>query len=267
MYDAHALSVPRVATSNVYESTLTSLDSCVDPLTLNELQRLGEADAPGNLVEGSPIDANAPLSYGTIRGSERLRSLIASTISPNTGPEDVLVTSGAISANFLVLDTLLGPGDHVVCQYPTYGQLFEVPKRAGAKVGLWPMHEDPHFGLGGGQLTLDSEELIGLLQEDTKMIVINSPSNPTGTVLNRRLLYEIVEVARQNDLFVLCDEVFRPLFHDLSPNDARPPSLLEFDYEKLIVTGSMSKAYALPGIRLGWVRNQPDRVYLLTAGP
>lgn len=89
---------------------------------------------------------------------------------------------------------------------------------------------------------LDPEYLMGLVEEDTKMTIINNPLNPTGTALSDRLLYEIVEIARQSDIFVLCDEVLRPRFHDLSSTGGRPPSLLEFGYEKLIVTRSMSKA-------------------------
>lgn len=78
---------------------------------------------------------------------------------------DVIITTGTISANFLVLDTLLGRDDHVICQYPTYQQLYEVPKRAGAEVTLWKLREENDW-------VLDVKELEGMVKENTKMIII-----------------------------------------------------------------------------------------------
>lgn len=163
-----------------------------------------------------------------MRGSETLRSLIAGTISPNLNADDILVTSGAISANFLILDTLLGPGDHVIVQYPTYGQLFEVPRRAGAEISLWRMKEEQDW-------KLDIEDLLPLVQANTKMIVLNNPANPTGSVLSTALLQGVMEVAKEHGIIVMSDEVFRPLFHT---NEPPPPSLMELGYENSIVTGS-----------------------------
>lgn len=107
-----------------------------------------------------------------------------------------------------------------------------------------------------GRWTLSADDLQALVKDNTKMTSINNPANPTGTALSRNLVKQVVEIARAKSLLVLSDEVFRPLFHGLSAIDDQPPSSLEFDYENTIVTGSMSKAYALPGIRLGWVRLQ-----------
>lgn len=84
------------------------------------------------------LDDHLPLSYGSIRGSDRLRDLVAALYdSSSVTADDVLITSVAISANYLVLDSMCGPGDHVICQYPTYAQLFEVPRRAGSEISLW----------------------------------------------------------------------------------------------------------------------------------
>ena len=106
------------------------------PLSLSQIRALRTTAAEEGLHLSGPLDEGTPLLYGTIRGSARLRSLIASTIAPILPADDLVATSGAISDNFLILDALCGPGDHVICQYPTYGQLFEVPTRASAEVDL-----------------------------------------------------------------------------------------------------------------------------------
>lgn len=85
----------------------------------------------------------------------------------------------------------------------------------------------------------------------------SNPQNPTGAVLHRETLQGIVEVARQHDLIIHCDEVYRPLFHSLdSRQPDNPPSILDFWYDKTISTGSMSKAFSLAGIRLGWIASR-----------
>ena len=84
--------------------------------------------------------------------------------------------------------------------------------------------------------------------------ISSNPQNPTGAILDVEILVQIVEVARQHDLIVFCDEVYRPLFHSTNPTSSEcPPSILEMGYSKTVATGSMSKAFALAGIRLGWI--------------
>ncbi len=88
------------------------------------------------------------------------------------------------------------------------------------------------------------------------MIVINNPNNPTGTTIPKTLLREIVEFARERGIIVLADEVYSPLYHSLPHGQDPPPSILSFGYDKTVATGSMSKAYALAGIRLGWIASR-----------
>ena len=88
----------------------------------------------------------------------------------------------------------------------------------------------------------------------TKMLVLNNPHNPTGTVMPTAMQAEIVEVCRANDIIIFCDEIFRPLFH--SPSSTSTTSFLEHSsktFDKIITTGSLSKPYGLSGIRIGWV--------------
>ncbi|KAJ5753703.1 uncharacterized protein N7511_007856 [Penicillium nucicola] len=191
------------------------------------------------------VDYSQKQVYGAIRGSEALRTNIANLYSQSVSADGVLVTNGAIQANFLALYTNVGPGDHVICQYPTYQQLYSVPESFGAEVSLWKSNEENEWAL-------DLKELKALIRPSTKVIVLNNPQNPTGAVLRREELQAIVDVAREHDILIHSDEVYRPLFHSLKGEEI-PPSILKFGYDKVISTGSMSKAFSLAGIRLGWI--------------
>ena len=89
----------------------------------------------------------------------------------------------------------------------------------------------------------------------------SNPNNPTGAIIKKSLLTEIVEIAREHGIIILSDEVYRPLFHSIGPMDAEfPPSILSMSYEKTIATGSLSKAYALAGIRVGWIASRSREI-------
>lgn len=163
--------------------------------------------------------------------------------------DKILITQGAIVANFLFLYTLLGPGDHAVCVYPTYQQLYGVPQSLGAEVSLWKLRRDNGY-------VPDVTELESLVKSNTKMIILNNPNNPTGATIPKTVLSSIVEFARARDIIIVCDEVYSPLYHSPPSEADIPPSILSFDYEKTVSTGSMSKAWALAGIRLGWVASR-----------
>lgn len=93
-----------------------------------------------------------------------------------------------------------------------------------------------------------------------QMIVINNPNNPTGATISKGVLGRIVDLARARGIIILSDEVYRPLFHSLPSDEEMPPSVLEFGYEKTIATGSLSKAYSLAGIRLGWIASRDKSI-------
>ncbi|KFY09794.1 hypothetical protein V491_07975 [Pseudogymnoascus sp. VKM F-3775] len=232
-----------------YETTpdvLNIAETCAASVSIDELIALCEdKNAPG------PLDTSVTLTYGGIRGSQKLRQRLADLYSVRAAspisPESILITPGAISANFLVLYKLIGPGDHVICMYPTYQQLYSVPESLGAEVSLWKLREEKKY-------VPDVTELEALVKPNTKLIIINNPNNPTGAVIRKSALQAIVSFARERDITILSDEVYRPLFHGISPIDGEyPPSLISMGYDKAIVTGSMSKAYALAGIRTGWI--------------
>jgi len=89
------------------------------------------------------------------------------------------------------------------------------------------------------------------------MIIINNPQNPTGAILGKSLLQQIIDVAAEKNIIIHSDEVYRPLFHSITPMDSEfPPSIISMGYDRVIATGSMSKAYSLAGIRTGWIASR-----------
>ena len=235
-----------------YETTAVNniAETCVASISLEDLKDLSE-DKQSEIWSPS-----TKLTYGPIRGSSRLRGNLANLYSAKKPiqAENILITPGAIAANLTAFYALVGKGDHVICHYPTYQQLYEIPRSLGAEVDYWRAGENRKW-------QLEIEELKALIRPSTKMIVINNPHNPTGAVISKATLEALVEVAKEHDLIILCDEVYRPLFHSISPASPEfPPSALSLSYAKTIVTGSLSKAYSLAGIRVGWIASRSQDI-------
>lgn len=244
-------SPPLANTVHRYETTpgvLNIAETCAASVSIDDLGTLSTGKH-----SASPVNLSTKLTYGAIRGSEKLRGRVAALYETDGAPplsaDNLLITQGAIVANFLLLYTLIGPGDHAVCVYPTYQQLYGVPQSLGAEVSLWKLRQDNGY-------VPDVTELESLVKSNTKMIILNNPNNPTGATIPKAVLKSIVDFARARDIIILCDEVYSPLYHS-PPSDADiPPPILSFGYDKTISTGSMSKAWALAGIRLGWVASR-----------
>ncbi len=225
-------------------------ETCVASISLEELKSLSE-DKQGEIWSPS-----TKMTYGAIRGSEKLRGNLANLYSAKKPfqADNVLITPGAIAANMTVFYGLIGKGDHVICHYPTYQQLYEVPRSLGAEVDLWHSREDRKW-------QLDIEELKGLIRPNTKMIIINNPHNPTGAIIPKSTLDALIDVAGEHNLIIHSDEVYRPLFHSISPSTPEfPPSILSLPYSRTIATGSLSKAYSLAGIRVGWIASRSPEI-------
>ncbi|HEM4279504.1 TPA: aminotransferase [Streptococcus suis] len=178
------------------------------------------------------------LNYGWIEGSPAFKKSV-SQLYTGVKPEQILQTNGATGANLLVLYSLIEPGDHVISLYPTYQQLYDIPKSLGAEVDLWQIEEE------NGWLP-DLEKLRQLIRPNTKMICINNANNPTGAVMDRAYLEELAEIADEVGAYILSDEVYR------SFSGLDVPSIIDV-YDKGIAVNSLSKTYSLPGIRVGWV--------------
>jgi aspartate/methionine/tyrosine aminotransferase len=211
-------------------------ETCVDSLTVREL--LGLAGEPQKIIEDI---MNMRLTYGEIEGSPRLRGQIAE-LYDSMRAENVLVMNGGSASNFLALYTLVEPGDHIISVNPSYQQLRSIPESFGAEVELLHLAPEDHF-------LPDLDRLSKMLRAKTKVICINNPNNPTGSLMNKEMLEEIAGIAASMDAWVLCDEVYRMLVHEEGANIASMADI----YEKGISVGSMSKAFSLAGLRLGWL--------------
>lgn len=211
-------------------------ETCVESLTVQQLLAIaGQTDSI--LAEMLPMK----LTYGEIEGSQRLRRNVAALYAQQDW-HNVVITHGAIGANALVHATLVEPGDRVISVLPTYQQHYSIPASVGADVQLLRLREDNGF-------LPDFDELRRLANGQTRLIAINNPNNPTGALMDRPTLEAIVAIARECDAWLLCDEVYRGTDQAGSGTTASVADL----YEKGISTGSMSKAFSLAGLRLGWI--------------
>ena len=211
-------------------------ETCVESLTVDELLTL-------TAVGDTAFDdvRRMKLTYGAIEGSDRLRTAIAS-LYETLAPANTVVTHGAIGANKLVHETLVEPGDRVISVQPTYQQHYSIPASYGADVAILELRPE------NGYLP-DLDELRALSTDATSLIAVNNPNNPTGSLMDRSMLEAIGEIADRCGAYVLCDEVYRGTDHEGSGTSASIADV----YERGISTGSMSKAFSLAGLRLGWI--------------
>lgn len=204
-------------------------ESGVEPLTLAELVELTRL----------PPDELA-LGYVQTNGSDLLRERIAA-LYPGAGPENVVVTSGGAEANYLVLATLLGSGDGVTILEPTYGQTPGLAAGLGARVKSFYLEEERGWQPSPGS----APAAVG---PGDRVVVVTNPNNPTGAILTAAAREEVVDAARTAGAWLLSDEVYAGA--EVAGQETRS---LWGDHERSVVTGSLSKAYGLPGLRLGWV--------------
>lgn len=211
-------------------------ETCVHSLTLRELLAY-DTSTPNSLEK--LMDKR--LTYGDITGNPVLKEELSGLYN-NVSSDQILTTHGAIGANQLVLLTLVEPGDHVIVAVPTYQQLYSIPEAIGAKVDrLELMPEEDYLP--------NMESLKALVKPETKLIILNNPNNPTGALIPEEMLLEIVQIAKENDAWLFCDEVYR----GMHPSESKMvPSVVDL-YDKAVATGSLSKIFSLAGLRLGWV--------------
>ena len=211
-------------------------ETCVDSISMNELFELTGEDKTEFL---NRLCARR-LSYGDIEGLPEFRKGVCG-LYKTLNIENIVPTHGASGANHHVFYSLISPGDRVVSIMPTYQQLYSIPESYGADVQILHLSKENNY-------LPDLEKLRRLVKPKTKMICINNPNNPTGALMSEQILREIVEIARSADAWILCDEVYR----HLSQEDGWCPSIVDL-YEKGISVSSMSKAFSLAGLRLGWI--------------
>lgn len=198
--------------------------------------------ALSELLTGDEIEEllSLRLGYGQTNGSIELREAI-SRLYPGTDLHNVLVTNGSSEANFIATWSILEPEDELILMLPNYMQIWGIAKSFG--VTIKPFYLKEHL-----QWQPDIDELEYLVSPRTKMISICNPNNPTGAVLEEEIMHEIVHLAKKTDAWIYSDEVYRGA--ELSGDES-----LSFwgNYDKTIISCGLSKAYALPGLRIGWL--------------
>jgi aspartate/methionine/tyrosine aminotransferase len=205
-------------------------ESGVHPYTLSEL------------LSGDEIEdlLSLRLGYGQTNGSIELRETI-SHLYPGSDLDNVLVTNGSSEANFIATWSLLEPKDELILMLPNYMQIWGIAQSFGVTIKPFYLKEQLHW-------QPEIEELKALLSPRTKMIAICNPNNPTGVVLNEDVMQEIAQLATKAGAWIYCDEIYRGA--EIEGDETTSFWRL---YDKTIITCGLSKAYALPGLRIGWL--------------
>lgn len=216
-----------------YQVDYNLSESGVHPLTVEELLE-NKQDLIEKLLK---TELNYPQTNGTIELRDKISALYSGTDRDN-----VVVTTGAAQANFTSILTLLDPGDEIVILLPNYMQIWGAAKNLNLTVKTFSLKEEDGW-------KIDIEELKRVVSDKTKLIAVCNPNNPTGHIMSIDEMRAVVSVADQVGAWILADEVYAGAEHD--------PAILATSfwgtYEKVLAIGSLSKAYGLPGLRIGWV--------------
>lgn len=210
--------------------------SDIEPLTMPELLAMA-SDSRRTQFD------NLWLGYTESQGNPELLSAI-SQLYKKISPQQIIevVPEEGI---FIAMNTLIEASEHMIVMSPGYQSLYEIARSRGVTVSHWQPSQKWAFDVG---------ELQKLLQKNTRMIVINSPHNPTGAQFSHEELAAIIEFARQHDLWLFSDEMYRLSEHD---EKYRLPSACD-EYEKAVSLSGLSKSFALPGLRVGWLATQSE---------
>lgn len=192
---------------------------------------------------------NVWLGYTESLGSPALRKMV-SKIYKTIQPEEILVHTGAEEAILLFMQVVLKQGDHVIVHVPCYQSLTEIAKGIGCDVSPWLAREENNWAL-------DLDELKRLVRPNTKVIVVNTPHNPTGYLMSRTDFESVNRFAQENNLLLFFDEVYRESEYDPS---VRLPAVCDMG-EHAVSLGVTSKTYGLAGLRIGWIATKNKKIY------
>lgn len=222
-------------------------------------EQLGYNAIRYNLAESSVPDfafgqfsfnlSDLVLAYGDHIGHPNLRQLIAAEHGL-ASPDHVLLTAGAASALFIVATALLAPSDHLLVMMPNYATNIETPRAIGCQIEFLSLSIDTDFALNVAQISQK-------IKPNTRLISITTPHNPSGKMMTLQQLNQLAQIANQHGIYLLVDETYRDLSLPTSPTT---PPLAATLSDRVISISSLSKAYGLPGIRIGWIVCQNAQV-------
>lgn len=211
-------------------------------LTVEELFKLAGKKARDEYL-------NLSLKYTESSGKPLLRREI-SNLYLNLEKENILATNGAIEAIFLIMNSLLNQGDNIIVQFPIYQALYQVAESNGVKIKKWNLKKENNF-------LPDLAELDNLIDENTKMIVINQPQVPIGSIMEKEMLKALINLAEKYDLYIVADEVCLPLLWNIKNT---VPAVADI-YKKGISIGDISKPFGAGGLRIGWLAAQDINIF------
>lgn len=231
-----------------YEFTSPYLLCCSDAetWTLSELLAIADEDL-------KKLWHSLALGYTESPGHPILRQEIA-RLYDSIKADDVLTFAGAEEGIYCVMRVLIEPGDHVIIIDPCYQSLATLPETFGAEVTAIPLTFENEW-------KLDLEDVKKAFRSNTKLLILNYPHNPTGTVLDEKILDGLIQLARKSGAYIFCDEVYRYMEVDESE---RMPSIADV-YEKGISLNVMTKSFGLAGLRIGWLATR-DAHFLKAVG-
>ncbi len=212
-----------------------------ESLTMTELLAMASP-------ESLQLWQNLKLGYTETPGHPRLRAEIARGYA-HIKPENVVIAAPE-EAIFIAMQTLLNPGQHVIAIAPAYQSLHEIARSIGCSLSTWDLEPSPDGW------SLDLDKLAGSFNSETRLLVLNFPHNPTGFIPSRQQFDDILNLAQKHGVYVFCDEMYRLLESDPA---LRLPSVCDI-YEKGFALSGLSKSYALPGLRIGWLTTQQDQL-------
>jgi aspartate/methionine/tyrosine aminotransferase len=219
---------------NVVEMDMS--ESGVRPVTLRELAGMG-----------LDLDAilDMPLGYSQSNGTIPLRESLAA-IYPGATPDHIEVTNGTSEANYVLALALLRDGDRVAFEIPNYMQLMGVPKSLGAQVDCFRLRIDADW-------EVDWDEFERAVTDRTRLVYVSNPNNPSGSVLSDAAMRRIVERCEKVGAYLLADEVYQ----GAEIHCERTQSFWGMS-DRVIVASGLSKAYGIPGVRIGWIVGPKD---------
>jgi aspartate/methionine/tyrosine aminotransferase len=226
------------------------------PIEIESPEQMGYENLKYNLTESSVTDMKLGdlnlnlqelvIAYGDHIGHPKLRELIAKDAGVQA--DDVLLTAGAATALFIVSTSLLGKGDRILVEHPNYATNIETPRAIGAQIDFMELQFENSFHLSLTEI--ESK----IKPDETKLVSITVPNNPTGTVISRADLDTVISLTKNKGVTLLVDETYRDMtFTNRLPVAASLAS-------HVISVSSLSKTYGLPGIRLGWLICQDKKL-------
>ncbi len=226
-----------------YEFTTPHLLCASDCETMTVAELMAMADASLSDL------GDLRLSYTESQGDPALRTAVAQQY-PGIHPNHIVILTAPEEGIYTAMRTLLEPGDHVVVLTPAYDSLLNLAQHITGNVSQWQIQPTPT----GWQIDLDA--LADLVTAQTRLIIVNFPHNPTGFLPTKSEFDAVVDIARQHNAWLFCDEMYR----GLELNGRAPLPSVATLYQRAIVLSGLSKVHGLPGLRSGWLIIQDERV-------